>query len=103
MWILNSLVKTIFKVLDLQSRYKSDKRFVLDERFIEDGESDEDEKSDKDKDERESKEEKSEDDDRIELNEVDAKTKQLNILQDVLGIAIKTKPVQSESRKTKYV
>ncbi|XP_022128470.2 probable RNA-binding protein CG14230 [Pieris rapae] len=61
------------KVLDLQSKYKSDKRFVLDERFAE---------------------ESNEEDDNIEnieLNQADEKATQLNILQNVLGVPIKTK------------
>lgn len=53
----------------MQSRYKSDKRFVLDEKFIE--------------------EEAEEDCDVVE-NIVDEKTRQLNILQNVLGVAVKT-------------
>ncbi|XP_045452292.1 nucleolar protein 8 [Melitaea cinxia] len=66
------------KVLDLQSRYKSDKRFVLDERFIE-----EDSVSEKEDDLEISEE--------IQVGQVDEKSKQLDILQDVLGVTIKTK------------
>ncbi|XP_045522592.1 probable RNA-binding protein CG14230 [Pieris brassicae] len=61
------------KVLELQSKYKTDKRFVLDERFAE---------------------ESNEEDDNIEnieLNQADEKATQLNILQNVLGVPIKTK------------
>ncbi|CAF4808380.1 unnamed protein product [Pieris macdunnoughi] len=61
------------KVLDLQSKYKTDKRFVLDERFAE---------------------ESNEEDDNIEnieLNQADEKATQLNILQNVLGVPIKTR------------
>ncbi|XP_026321007.1 probable RNA-binding protein CG14230 isoform X2 [Hyposmocoma kahamanoa] len=71
------------KVLDLQSRYKSDKRFVLDEKFIED--------------------EAEEDCDGVE-NIVDEKTRQLNILQNVLGVAVKTstnKDADNKKLKTK--
>ncbi|XP_023939228.2 nucleolar protein 8 [Bicyclus anynana] len=64
------------KVLDLQSRYKSDKRFTLDERFVEDSESDKDAEVEQEE---------------VDLNQADEKSKQLNILQDVLGVAIKSK------------
>ncbi|XP_063367065.1 nucleolar protein 8 [Cydia amplana] len=76
------------KVLDLQSRYKSDKRFVLDERFIEENHTeDEAEELGGDRDPSEP---------------VDEKIKQIKILEDVLGVAIKThanKP--DKDKKTK--
>ncbi|XP_041984970.1 probable RNA-binding protein CG14230 [Aricia agestis] len=62
------------KVLELQSRYKADKRFTLDERFVDD-ESDNDNQGEE----------------AVDLGQVDEKSKQLNILQDVLGVTIKTK------------
>ncbi|KAL0820570.1 hypothetical protein ABMA28_006417 [Loxostege sticticalis] len=80
------------KVLDLQSRYKSDKRFILDERFVEDGHSEE---------EAQGQEEKTDENERIDLKEADEKTKQLNILQDVLGVSIKARPTDNDSHKTK--
>lgn len=65
----------------MQSRYKSDKRFVLDEKFIE--------------------EEAEEDCDVVE-NIVDEKTRQLNILQNVLGVAVKTSSNKDvDDKKTK--
>ncbi|XP_072942908.1 probable RNA-binding protein CG14230 [Epargyreus clarus] len=77
------------KVLDMQSRYKADKRFVLDERFVEDDKSDEEpnivENNDED----------------VELGQVDEKYKQLNILQDVLGVPIKVKQPQDPTKQTK--
>ncbi|KAG6456786.1 hypothetical protein O3G_MSEX009939 [Manduca sexta] len=76
------------KVLDLQSRYKSDKRFILDERFI-------------DGDQSETEEQKEEENEEIELEQVDEKKKQLNILQDVLGVAIKTKIRDQDNAKSK--
>ncbi|XP_039758919.1 probable RNA-binding protein CG14230 [Pararge aegeria] len=75
------------KVLDLQSRYKSDKRFTLDERFVEDSESE--------KDEGEVEQEK------VDLNQADEKSKQMNILQDVLGVTIKSKATDTNKIKTK--
>ncbi|KPJ09644.1 Nucleolar protein 8 [Papilio machaon] len=66
------------KVLDLQSRFKSDKRFTLDERFIDD-QSDDEKNEEKD----------TVNDDRVDVGQVDEKSKQLNILQDVLGVTIK--------------
>lgn len=78
---VHSLVCVLLKVLDLQSRYKSDKRFVLDEKFIE--------------------EEAEEDCDTVE-NVVDEKTRQLNILQNVLGVAIKNSTNKNaDNKKTK--
>ena len=87
------LVHVLLKVLDLQSRYKSDKRFVLDERFIDD--------KDETKEEKEGAESIEED---IELQQKDEKEKQLNILQDVLGVAIKTSRNDdaSSKKKSKY-
>ncbi|XP_013137403.1 PREDICTED: probable RNA-binding protein CG14230 [Papilio polytes] len=67
------------KILDLQSRYKSDKRFTLDERFIDDQSDDEN-----------NEEKATTGDDRVDVGQVDEKSKQLNILQDVLGVTIKT-------------
>lgn len=69
----HSLVYVLLKVFDLQSRYKSDKRFVLDERFVEDEAEDE-----------------GHDDEQVELEQIDEKTRQLNILQNVLGVAVKS-------------
>ncbi|XP_068620081.1 probable RNA-binding protein CG14230 isoform X1 [Battus philenor] len=62
------------RVLDLQSHYKSDKRFKLDERFI---------------DEEQNVNEIEIDDERVELGQSNEKMKQLSILQDVLGVSIK--------------
>lgn len=71
----------LLKVLDLQSRYKSDKRFVLDEKFIDD--------------------EAEEDVDGVE-NIVDEKTRQLNILQNVLGVAVQSSTnKEPDNKKTK--
>ncbi|XP_061720360.1 nucleolar protein 8 [Cydia pomonella] len=67
------------KVLDLQSRYKSDKRFVLDERFIEDDQT-EDEAAEVDGDRDPSEP--------VQGTQGDEKTKQIKILEDVLGVAI---------------
>ncbi|RVE43761.1 hypothetical protein evm_011610 [Chilo suppressalis] len=78
------------KVLDLQSRYKSDKRFILDERFIEDGNSEEEKDCTH-----------NDNEDKIDLGDADEKTKQLNILQDVLGVSIKTRTTKPEMNKTK--
>ncbi|CAG4947379.1 unnamed protein product [Colias eurytheme] len=81
------------KVLDLQSRYKSDKRFVLDERFAEDS----------DEGDAVASEKQLEEDETVELERADEKSKQVKILQDVLGVAIRsnhTKP-QDSSSKTK--
>ncbi|CAK1552501.1 unnamed protein product [Leptosia nina] len=78
------------KVLDLQSRYKSDKRFILDERFAEQSDNEEDNNM---------KGELSED---VELNQTDEKSKQLNILQDLLGVPIKVKSHEQPNKvKTK--
>ncbi|XP_050550638.1 probable RNA-binding protein CG14230 isoform X6 [Spodoptera frugiperda] len=78
------------KVLDLQSRYKSDKRFTLDERFIDD---DEDE---------ESENKQSNTTEEVELGTEDEKAKQMNILQDVLGVTLKTKYSENnDSKKSK--
>lgn len=80
---VNFEIKTQFegkkgqKVLDLQSRYKSDKRFILDERFIEDDHNNQNEQTDK------------ENDEEVELGQDDEKTKQFNILENLLGVAIK--------------
>ncbi|KAL4701996.1 hypothetical protein ACJJTC_010924 [Scirpophaga incertulas] len=75
------------KVLDLQSKYKSDKRFILDERFVEDGP--------------EEVEKTIMEDDTIDLGNADEKTKQLNILEDLLGVPLKTKTDKTENQKTK--
>lgn len=91
-WPCTHYTHKIFKVLDLQSRYKSDKRFILDERFVEDGPSEE---------EAQGQEEKPDGNERIDLKEADEKTKQLNILQDVLGVSIKARPNDNDSHKTK--
>lgn len=75
----------------MQSRYKSDKRFVLDERFIED-----DQSEDHEGETEEGPEEQ------IDVNQGDEKTKQIKILEDVLGVSIKShanKP--DKDRKTK--
>lgn len=80
------------KVLDLQSRYKSDKRFILDERFVEEKESESEE---------DGKERVDSDNEEIQLEQTDEKIKQLNILGDVLGVAIKTKAVEQDSKKSK--
>ncbi|KAH9642504.1 hypothetical protein HF086_008914 [Spodoptera exigua] len=78
------------KVLDLQSRYKSDKRFTLDERFIDD---DEDEETD-------NKETNTIEE--VELGTADEKAKQMNILQDVLGVTLKPKYSENiDSKKSK--
>lgn len=83
-------------MLELQSRYKSDKRFVLDERFIEDYQ-----------DEAVPNNETSIQEP-VELGTTDEKIKQLNILQDLLGVPIKStsnKPhnVLVDNKKSKYV
>ncbi|XP_053615004.1 probable RNA-binding protein CG14230 [Plodia interpunctella] len=83
------------KVLDLQSRYKSDKRFVLDERFVDEENLDEQCKQD----EIQSPEDQEEE---IAVGQTDEKLKQLNILQDVLGVAIKshlTQPTEAKDNK----
>ncbi|KAJ8717302.1 hypothetical protein PYW08_005701 [Mythimna loreyi] len=77
------------KVLDLQSRYKSDKRFALDERFIEDD------------DEEKASQEQSYNNEEVELGTADEKAKQMNILQDVLGVTIKQKYTENDSKKSK--
>lgn len=41
------------------------------------------------------------DDDQVELGPADEKAKQLNILQDVLGVTLKTKTPESDSKKSK--
>uniref|UniRef100_A0A2A4JLV8 RRM domain-containing protein n=1 Tax=Heliothis virescens TaxID=7102 RepID=A0A2A4JLV8_HELVI len=77
------------KVLDLQSRYKSDKRFTLDERFIDDdGEEETDQRQDNNSEE-------------VELGTADEKAKQMNILQDVLGVTIKQKYTDNDSKNKK--
>ncbi|XP_038211039.1 probable RNA-binding protein CG14230 [Zerene cesonia] len=77
------------KVLDLQSRYKSDKRFVLDQRFAEDSdEGNEEELGVKNV----------EEDETVELEQADEKSKQVKILQDVLGVAIRSKHQESSSK-----
>ncbi|XP_047996834.1 probable RNA-binding protein CG14230 [Leguminivora glycinivorella] len=78
------------KVLDLQSRYKSDKRFVLDERFIEEDQT-EDETGDLDG-ERDPSEP-------VEGSQGDEKTKQIKILEDVLGVAIKPHATRPDKDK----
>lgn len=75
------------KVLDLQSRYKSDKRFTLDERFIDD--------------EEESESQKHSDNEEVEIVHADEKAKQLNILQNVLGITIKSKTSEADNKRVK--
>ncbi|CAG5048915.1 unnamed protein product [Parnassius apollo] len=72
------------KVLDLQSRYKSDKRFVLDERFIDDYGSDHESTVDHNE--------------GVDLEQTDEKSKQLNILQDVLGVSIKRNNFKSTQK-----
>ncbi|CAB3234921.1 unnamed protein product [Arctia plantaginis] len=74
------------KVLDLQSRYKSDKRFTLDERFMDD---------------EANSDEKQSENEEVELGPADEKAKQLNILQDVLGVTLKTRDNDSDSKKIK--
>ncbi|XP_026763099.2 probable RNA-binding protein CG14230 [Galleria mellonella] len=91
---VNFEIKTQFegkqgqKVLDLQSRYKTDKRFILDERFIEDEQLD-----------MENEQQTIEDDEAIAAVQTDEKVKQLNILQDVLGVAIKSHHTQPNDPK----
>ncbi|CAG9563942.1 unnamed protein product [Danaus chrysippus] len=68
------------KVLDLQSTYKADKRFVLDERFVED--------------ESGSDAEAAHQDENVEIGQADEKSKQLDILQNLLGVTIKTKQTE---------
>ncbi|XP_049876907.1 probable RNA-binding protein CG14230 [Pectinophora gossypiella] len=77
------------KVLDLQSRYKSDKRFILDERFVDDESEDEKEKQSIDEDET------------VELGQEDEKAKQMNILQNVLGVSIKSSVTEPGNNKRK--
>ncbi|XP_059060755.1 probable RNA-binding protein CG14230 isoform X2 [Achroia grisella] len=81
------------KVLDLQSKYKSDKRFTLDERFIEGEQSDI---------EIDKQQQNIEEDEAVAVVQIDEKAKQLNILQDVLGVTIKsyhTQPNDSKDNK----
>lgn len=86
------LGNVMLKVLDLQSRYKSDKRFVLDERFIEDNLS-EDGKD---------KEQGIDDNENIEIGQTDEKAKQMSILQDLLGVTIKSHTTDTmNNKKTK--
>ncbi|XP_013187784.2 probable RNA-binding protein CG14230 [Amyelois transitella] len=83
------------KVLDLQSRYKSDKRFILDERFVDEDKSEEGSYQPKPQCTEEEVEE-------VVLSQTDEKIKQLNILQDVLGVAIKshiTQPIEAKDKK----
>lgn len=74
------------KLLELQTRYKADKRFTLDERFVdtEDGDENNDKAFNSVAEEEGSKE------DRVELADDKEKIKQMNILQDVLGISVKS-------------
>ncbi|KOB75649.1 50kDa lectin [Operophtera brumata] len=74
------------KVLDLQSRYKSDKRFTLDERFVE---------------AENSEEEQGEAVENVELEQKDEKNKQLDILQDVLGITLKRRVLLDDNTRNK--
>ncbi|XP_026729488.1 probable RNA-binding protein CG14230 [Trichoplusia ni] len=76
------------KVLDLQSRYKSDKRFTLDERFIEDEEEG-------------NNDEQNYDNEEVELGTADEKAKQMNILQDVLGVTIRQRFTETDNKKNK--
>lgn len=76
------------KVLDLQSRYKSDKRFTLDERFIEEDNANGEEAA-------------PEENETVELEQKDEKNKQLDILQDVLGITLKRKLPEEDYNKNK--
>ncbi|KAM3963179.1 nucleolar protein 8 [Aphomia sociella] len=86
------------KVLDLQSRYKTDKRFTLDERFIEDEPDEYNETNNVE-------ESIENDDEAVAVGQIDEKAKQLNILQDVLGVAIKSRHTQpndpKDNKKTK--
>ncbi|KAJ2948429.1 hypothetical protein O0L34_g7672 [Tuta absoluta] len=77
------------KVLELQSRYKSDKRFTLDERFIEN-----------EHDETEIKDLEDNENEYVEMGPEDEKNKQLDILQDVLGVAIR-RPTQEQVNNKK--
>lgn len=77
------------KVLDLQSRYKSDKRFTLDERFIDDDE------------EEETNPRQDYNTEEVELGTADEKAKQMNILQDVLGVTIKQKYTDNDNKNKK--
>ncbi|XP_032519676.2 nucleolar protein 8 [Danaus plexippus] len=72
------------KVLDLQSTYKADKRFVLDERFVED--------------ESASDTEAGHAEENVEIGQADEKSKQLDILQNLLGVTIKTKQPELANR-----
>lgn len=67
------------KILELQSKYKSDSRFILDKRFVDDDEDEE------------------QNEDQIEVGREDEKIKQLNILQDVLGVTIKSKSIEFQN------
>lgn len=64
----------LLKVLELQSRYKSDKRFKLDERFVDDN------------DRPLGAGAEAEADESVDVSQADEKARQFNILQDVLGI-----------------
>ncbi|KAG7301507.1 hypothetical protein JYU34_014474 [Plutella xylostella] len=83
------------KVLELQSKFKSDKRFVMDKRFIDNDEDDDDE------DQQAAVNGHQEQDDEITVGQSDEKAKQLNILQDVLGIAIKSHSSDPDKEKKK--
>lgn len=72
----------------MQSRYKSDKRFTLDERFIEDEEEG-------------NNGEQNYDNEEVELGTADEKAKQMNILQDVLGVTIRQRYTETDNKKNK--
>lgn len=72
----------------MQSRYKSDKRFTLDERFIED-------------EEEENNDRQGNDNEEVELSTADEKAKQMNILQDVLGVTIRQRFTETDNKKSK--
>lgn len=72
----------------MQSRYKSDKRFTLDERFIEDEEEG-------------NNDEQNYDNEEVELGTADEKAKQMNILQDVLGVTIRQRFTDTDNKKNK--
>lgn len=76
----------------MQSRYKSDKRFTLDERFIDDEDDGEQEETNQDP---------SNNNEEVELSTADEKAKQMNILQDVLGVTIKQRFTENDSKKSK--
>lgn len=78
----------LFQLLELQSRYAHDDRFALDSRFYESDNEGSDQESDKNRSNFKSKTE-----------EKDEVTKQLEVLEDVLGYQISKKPESDKKKK----